>query len=186
MHSLQGRRQADTLNFWALRPEADYPPSVESSDNTTAEGAPSDFYQKQRLRLRSWLTGHSPKLKYAELVLLAPDLLHVLVKLGADRRVPAFQRAKLAATAAYFIAPIGLVPEALVGPIGYVDDVALAAYVLNGMLNSEEAHLVREHWAGDGDILNVVQGVLEVADSAIGSGLWRRLEGLRLPRWPKK
>ncbi len=154
----------------------DIPPSVPDPD----------FYRRQRKRLRSWLTGHSQHLKYAELVLLAPDLLHLLVKLGADRRVSPIQRAKLAATVAYFVAPIGLVPEALVGPIGYVDDVALAAYVLNGMLNSDQAHLVHEHWAGDGDILNIVQGVLEVADSAIGSGLWRRLEGLRLPRWPKK
>jgi uncharacterized membrane protein YkvA (DUF1232 family) len=159
---------------------------VEGSDNTTAKPSNPDFYQKQRGRLRSWLTSQSRHLKYAELVLLAPDLLHVLVKLGADRRVSPMQRAKLAATIAYFVAPIGLVPEALVGPIGYVDDVALAAYVLNGMLNSDQAHLVHEHWAGDGDILNIVQGVLEVADSAIGSGLWRRLDGLRLPRWPRK
>lgn len=159
---------------------------MEGSDDTTPPGLDPDFYRKHRKRLRSWLTGRSQHLKYAELVLLAPDMLHVLIKLGADRRVSPFQRAKLAATVAYFVAPIGLVPEALVGPIGYVDDVALAAYVLNGMLNSDQAHLVHEHWAGDGDILNIVQGVLEVADSAIGSGLWRRLKGHRLPSWPKK
>jgi hypothetical protein len=50
------------------------------------------------------------------------------------------------------------------------------------VLNSAQAHIVREHWAGDEDILAVVQNVLEVADSAIGAGLWQRMKGLRLPR----
>lgn len=141
-----------------------------------------DFYQKLRGRMRSALDKLGPGFKYADLLLVAPDLFHLLCRLAADRRVPPIQKAKLVATIAYFITPIGVVPEALVGPIGYIDDVALAAYVLNGMLNSAEAPLVREHWAGDKDILNVVQGVLEVADSAIGSGLWRRIKGVRLPR----
>jgi uncharacterized membrane protein YkvA (DUF1232 family) len=141
-----------------------------------------DFYQKLRETMRSTLERLGPGFKYADVLLVAPDLFHLLCRLAADRRVRPFQKAKLVATIAYFITPIGIVPEALVGPIGYIDDVALAAYVLNGMLNSDEAPLVREHWAGDKDVLNVVQGVLEVADSAIGSGLWRRIKGVRFPR----
>lgn len=152
------------------------PPGV---DLTAAE---RDFYQKLRQRMRRALEAVGPGFKYADILLVAPDLFHVLLRLVADRRVRPVQKAKLAATIAYFVTPVGIVPEALVGPIGYIDDVALAAYVLNGMLNSDEAHLVREHWAGDKDILGVVQGVLEVADSAIGSGLWRRLKGVRFLR----
>jgi uncharacterized membrane protein YkvA (DUF1232 family) len=140
-----------------------------------------DFYQGIRTKLRSWLTQAGPGLKYADILLVAPDIFHVLCRLVADKRIPPIQKAKVAATLAYFITPIGVVPEALVGPIGYIDDVALAAYVLNGLLNSEQADIVREHWAGDKDILEVVRGVLEVADSAIGSGLWRRLKGVRWP-----
>jgi uncharacterized membrane protein YkvA (DUF1232 family) len=143
----------------------------------------NDFYQKLRERMRLALERFGPGFKYADMLLVAPDLLHVLIRLAADRRVPPLQKAKLAATIAYFVTPVGLVPEALVGPIGYIDDIALAAYVLNGMLNSDEAPLVHEHWAGDKDILSVVQGVLEVADSAIGSGLWRRIKGVRLPHF---
>lgn len=141
----------------------------------------SDFYQGLRKKVRTWLTQAAPGLKYADVLLVAPDVFHVLCKLVADKRIPPIQKAKLAATIAYFITPIGVVPEALVGPIGYVDDVALAAYVLNGLLNSDQAEVVREHWAGDKDILEVVRGVLEVADSAIGSGLWRRIKGVRWP-----
>lgn len=141
-----------------------------------------DIYQGVRKRMRGFLGKLGPGFKYADIVLLAPDMFHVLCRLVADKRIPPLQKAKLAATLAYFATPIGIVPEALVGPIGYIDDVALTAYVLNGVLNSEQAHIVREHWAGDEDILTVVQNVLEVADSAIGAGLWQRIKGAQLLR----
>ena len=155
-----------------------------SGDTAVDEGlTPSqhDFYQGLRKKIRSYLELAGPGLKYADILLVAPDLFHVLCRLVADKRIPPVQKAKIAATLAYFITPIGVVPEALVGPIGYIDDVALSAYVLNGLLNSEQADIVREHWAGNKDVLEVVRGVLEVADSAIGSGLWRRIKGVRWP-----
>jgi uncharacterized membrane protein YkvA (DUF1232 family) len=143
-----------------------------------------DIYQNIRAKMRAWLNQAGPGLRYADVILLAPDLFHVLCRLVVDPRISPLQKAKLGATIAYFVTPVGLVPELLTGPIGYVDDVALAAYVLNGMLNSEDAHIVREHWAGDKDVLNVVQGVLEVFDSAIAHGLWTRIKSVRLPkRW---
>jgi uncharacterized membrane protein YkvA (DUF1232 family) len=38
-----------------------------------------------------------------------------------------------------------LIPEAMLGPAGYVDDVALAAYVLNSIVNTTEASVVTKH-----------------------------------------
>lgn len=154
--------------------------SGEPPSGMTARQA--DFYQKLRVRIRTWLLKVGPGFKYADILMVAPDMFHLLCKLVADKRVPPGQKAKLAATLAYFIIPIGIVPEALVGPIGYVDDVALTAYVLSRMLNSDQADIVREHWAGDGDVLQVVQGILEVAENAIGTGLWKNLKGIRLPK----
>lgn len=140
----------------------------------------ADFYQTLRQRMRRWLENAAPKAKYADMLMLAPDLFHVLCRLVADRRISPQHKAMLAAAIAYFVAPIGLVPEALVGPIGYIDDIALAAFVLNKLLNSSEAEVVREHWAGEQDVLSAVQGVLEVADTAIASGLWRKIQGIHL------
>jgi uncharacterized membrane protein YkvA (DUF1232 family) len=156
-----------------------------SSEESELSGFQLDFYQKLRESIRSWLAKVGPGAKYADILLVAPDLFHVLCRLVTDKRVEPLQKAKLAATIGYFVIPIGVVPEALTGPIGYIDDVALAAYVLNGMLNSKDAHIVREHWAGNKDVLEVIRGVLEVADSAIGSGLWRRVKGVRWPFYPK-
>jgi uncharacterized membrane protein YkvA (DUF1232 family) len=142
------------------------------------EGQKEDFYQDFRRRVREWLESKGQGYKYADLLLVGPDLFHLLCRLVADRRVPVTHKVKLAAAIAYFASPLDLVPEALVGPIGYVDDIALAAYVLNGLLNSAHADVARDHWAGEGDVLAVVQRVLELADAALGTGLWGHLKSI--------
>jgi len=136
-----------------------------------------DFYQNLRNQIREWLkTDEGKSNKWSEYLLLAPDILHLICKLSVDKRVSVKDRAKLAALIAYFIAPIDLIPEAIVGPVGYLDDIALSAYVLNGIINNTDAEVVRKHWAGDGDILEIIQEILKVADEMIGAGLWKRLK----------
>ena len=136
-----------------------------------------DFYQHLRARLAAWMKGRGSRHKYAEYLLVAPDLFHLLCKLAVDKRVPVAEKAKLAAALAYFVSPMDLVPEGLIGPAGYADDVALAAYVLNSIVNTTSPAVVRAHWAGDGDVLDVIRRILEVADDMVGSGLWKSLRG---------
>ena len=64
----------------------------------------------------------------------------------------------------------------MLGPIGYLDDIALASYVLNNYINETDSQIVRELWAGDQDILTSIKNVLAVADKAIGSGLWKKIQ----------
>ena len=139
----------------------------------------SDFYQGLRDKFRKWAESEKGKTnKWTEVLLFAPDLFHLLCKLSIDPAVPVKEKAKLAGAIAYFVSPIDLIPEAIVGPVGYVDDIALAAYVLNSIVNKTSPDVVRKHWAGDGDILEVIKHILEVADEMVGSGLWRKLKNL--------
>ena len=101
--------------------------------------------------------------------------MHLLCKLALDPDVSAKSKVKLAGAIAYFISPLDLLPEALLGPVGYVDDVALAAYVLNEIVNESGDELVRRHWAGHGDVLALTKQILEVADEMVGGGLWEKL-----------
>jgi uncharacterized membrane protein YkvA (DUF1232 family) len=135
-----------------------------------------DFYQDLRARISEWLASKGSGFKYAELLLLAPDLFHLLTRLLLDRRIPAGEKAALGGAIAYFISPIDLLPEALLGPAGYVDDVALAAYVLSRLINAGHGAVAKELWAGDRDLLEAIQRILEVADEMVGSGLWERLK----------
>jgi len=138
----------------------------------------SDFYQDLRQRIRRWLDREGGANKWSEYVLLAPDLFHLLCKLSMDPEVPVKHKAKLAAAIAYFVSPIDLMPEAIMGPTGYVDDIALSAYVLNSIINSTDAEIVTKHWAGESDLLGVIQQILKIADEMVGSGLWKKLKRL--------
>lgn len=137
---------------------------------------PSDVYQAMRRRIRTWLEKRGKAYKYADVLLLGPDLLHLLSKLALDGRAPLEDKAKIAAAIAYFASPIDLVPEALSGPAGYIDDIALAAYVLKSFVGSEHGDIAKEHWAGDQDLLTVITRVLAVADTALGSAVFARLK----------
>jgi uncharacterized membrane protein YkvA (DUF1232 family) len=135
------------------------------------------FYEKLRNSIKSWVKSKTGKeSKWVEYLLVAPDLFHLMCKLIADKNVPIKEKAKLALAIAYFVSPIDLIPEALVGPAGYVDDIALSAFVLNSIINNTSSEIVLKHWAGNNDVLHVIKDILKVADEMVGSGLWRKLK----------
>ena len=140
-----------------------------------------DFYQRLRTGIRTrpkrqnGLSG-----KGTEYFLFAPDLFHLLCKLSIDPEVPAKIKLKLAGAIAYFATPFDLMPEAFMGFAGFADDIALAAYVLNSMLNTCSPNIVKRHWAGDHDILKLIQGIMKWIDSKgrsgiLGKGVWTKV-----------
>ncbi len=136
----------------------------------------SDFYKKIRKDVKHWLNDNLDKEnKWVDYILAAPDLFHLLCKLTADSEIPSNKKLKLVAGIAYFISPIDLFPEALFGPIGYLDDISVAAYVLNDIVNEIDPQIVRKHWAGEQDILDLVKSILANADKMIGGKLWKKI-----------
>jgi len=132
-----------------------------------------DFYFKLRAKIETYLQKHDSP--YADYLLLAPDLFHLLVKLSIDKRVPRDKKVKFLAVIAYFISPLDFLPEMLLGPLGYFDDIALTAYVINQYINETDSAVVRELWAGDQDILTLIKNIVAMADKFIGSGLWNKI-----------
>ena len=138
----------------------------------------NDFYQRLRERITNWASREGKESSVFKYILIAPDFFHLLCKLMFDPRVPGREKKKVGAAIAYFISPVDLIPEGLVGPAGYIDDVALAAYVLNSVLNSVGPEVLEEHWAGDSDLLKNIQEVINMADRLVGSGMWKKIKGL--------
>lgn len=94
-----------------------------------------------------------------------------------DPRVDAGAKVKLAAALAYFIAPIDLIPEAFLGPLGFSDDVAVACLALDAVLNSPHHQAVaREHWQGDQELLGVIQRVIGSASNMLGKRVWAQVQ----------
>jgi uncharacterized membrane protein YkvA (DUF1232 family) len=135
-----------------------------------------DFYQKLRKDVKHWVSKNVDKdNKWSEYILIAPDIFHLLCKLSVERNVPGSKKIKLVGAIAYFISPIDLMPEGLIGPIGYLDDIALAAYVLNDLINEIDPQIIRKHWAGEKDILDLIKTILANADKMIGGKLWQKI-----------
>ena len=136
-----------------------------------------DFYQKLRADIKKWLDEKKTNdNRWAEYILLAPDLFHLLTKLTLDPDVPASKKVKLAGIIAYFISPLDFLPEILLGPIGYLDDIALTAYVLNDILNEVDPKIIQRNWAGDRDILPLIKTIIANANNMVGSGIWKKIK----------
>jgi uncharacterized membrane protein YkvA (DUF1232 family) len=134
------------------------------------------FYRRIRETVKIWAGGEkSSSNQFTDLILAGPDLFMLLVRLSRDDRVDQVSKTKLAGAAAYFISPLDLIPELILGPPGLVDDVALSAFVLNDVLESTDPTIIREHWEGDSDVLELIRQILAVADTMVGGPIWRRL-----------
>lgn len=135
------------------------------------------FYDRIRNTIRSYIDRKGRVLgKTAEFLLLVPDVFILLWRLTTDPRVNGKDKVLLGSAVAYYVMPFDLIPEAIVGPIGYLDDLVFGVYVLNKVLGSVEASIVREHWSGSDDVLDTIQRVLNAAESLVGKDLVGRIK----------
>ncbi len=147
--------------------------------NKEASSRETEFYHRLRKTLRIWSGGPRGRATpYVDLILAGPDLFMLLVRLSHDERVGRADRTRIARAVTYFISPLDLVPEAILGPPGLVDDIALTALVLHDVLERTDPSIVRQHWEGDVDLLDLVRSILAVADSMLGGPMWRRLRAV--------
>ena len=141
-----------------------------------------DYYLQLRDKVSDWFGKNADKKsEYANYILLVPDFFYLLVRLTLDDRIPAIDKAKFAGVIAYFFSPIDFLPEALLGPVGYLDDLVLACYVLNLYINKQDEAgkaVVKELWPGDQDVLDTIQSVMQKADEWIGSGLLKKIKNV--------
>ena len=93
-----------------------------------------------------------------ELLLALPRLGRMLISLAGDRDVPRAAKLVLAALAVYLVSPIDLVPD-FIPFLGYLDDLLLAAVVVDGVLNFVDRPLVLRYWPGSADSLERVAAV---------------------------
>ena len=135
------------------------------------------FYDRVRTRIEHYLDDKGAMVeKTAQYLLLVPDMFILLWRLANDARVSGKNKVLLGSGLAYFIFPFDFLPEAFIGPLGYLDDLVFAVYVLNKMLTDTDAEILREHWSGKEDVLEAVRRVLGMADQLVGSKVVARIK----------
>jgi uncharacterized membrane protein YkvA (DUF1232 family) len=109
-----------------------------------------------------------------------PQLARLIARLVSDPVLPRSAKIALAAAALYLASPFDLVPD-FIPLIGYLDDVLVAAIVVDGILNYVDRGLVLRYWPGTADSLE------KVARAARLLAVWvpRRLKArIFAPRGP--
>lgn len=138
-----------------------------------------DFYQRVRDKIVRWAETRGAGREITNYVLLIPDLMALFVRLMADPRISAALKTQIAAASAYVIVPIDLLPEALMGPAGLIDDAIIAVIALNRvvkMMGQVGEEVIRQYWDGDDDILDVIEDLLSKADRFVSGTVW---EGIK-------
>ena len=137
------------------------------------------FYDRLRHRIHDYLEAKGRiATKSGEFLLMAPDFFILLWRLANDSRVNGKNKVLLGSGLAYYFFPLDIVPELILGPVGFLDDVVFGVYMLNRMLSDTSPEILREHWSGDEDVLQAIQRVLNSADNLVEGDLLGKLKKL--------
>ncbi len=89
------------------------------------------------------------------LLLFIPNLVLLCARLLADKRVPKTEKALVAGAIIYALIPLDLIPD-MIPFVGQIDDAYLIALSLLRLAERTNPEIVREHWSGGGDVVELI------------------------------
>jgi len=113
-----------------------------------------------------------PRMK--NLLLFIPNLVFLCARLMVDPRVPTKERVLVAGAIVYALMPFDLIPDMLPF-IGQVDDAYLIALSLLRLTTVTDPNVVREHWRGGGDVVELLGATAMIASKLLPKRIRRVL-----------
>lgn len=108
------------------------------------------------------------------LLLFVPNLLLLSGRLMVDPRVPAKERLLVGGAIIYAFVPLDFIPDMLPF-VGQIDDAYLIALTLLRLMTVTEPIVIREHWRGGGDLVELVGSTAQIAGKFLPKRLRRVL-----------
>lgn len=108
------------------------------------------------------------------LLLFIPNMVALCLRLLTDKRVPVAERALVAGAIVYAIIPLDLIPDMLPF-VGQVDDAYLIALTLLRLMERTDPRIVREHWKGGGDVVELIGAAAMLAAKFLPKAIRRVL-----------
>src|SRR3989442_15573039 len=102
------------------------------------------------------------KSRMKNLLMFLPNMVILCARLMVDKRVPRTERALLAAAVIYAIIPFDFIPD-MIPFVGQIDDVFLISLTLLRLIDRTDDVIVREHWRGAGDIVQLAESAATIA-----------------------
>src|SRR5215831_11934556 len=102
------------------------------------------------------------KSRMKNLLMFLPNMVILCAKLMVDKRVPRTERALFAAAVVYAIIPFDFIPD-MIPFVGQIDDLFLISLTLLRLIDRTDDSVVREHWRGGGDVVQLAESVVTIA-----------------------
>ena len=102
------------------------------------------------------------KSRMKNLLMFLPNMVILCARLMVDKRVPRTERALLAAAVIYAIIPFDFIPD-MIPFVGQIDDLFLISLTLLRLIDRTDDVIVREHWRGGGDIVQLAESAATIA-----------------------
>ena len=160
-------------------PEVEPAPVMPKKVNEFSALQAEDFYKRIRSKVVNWAEGAGAGKAITKYVLLVPDIMALFVRLMGDPAVATHLKAEIAAASAYIIIPVDLMPEAVMGPAGLIDDAIVGAVALNRVIKvmgGAGADKLRDYWDGEDDVLQVIEELLGKADQFVTGTVWNGIK----------
>lgn len=106
--------------------------------------------------------------KVVEYALMVPDIISLMYRLFKDKRVKLDVKIKVAGILAYLASPIDIMPD-FIPMVGKVDDVAIAFFGLNSIINEIPEEIILQNWQGKENIIVTVREAVNYISVAVGS-----------------
>lgn len=148
----------------------------ESMDTQLTHPRAERFYDRIRHAIENAVSREGKFDKVKDFLLFAPDVFILLWRLANDNRVAGKDKVLLGSGLAYYIFPLDVVPELLVGPVGFLDDLVFGVYILNRLVADTDEAVLREHWSGSEDLLHMMKRVLDAADNLVTTDFVKQIK----------
>jgi len=112
--------------------------------------------------------------RMSNLLLVIPNLLLLCARLMVDPRVPAKERLLVAGAMVYAFLPLDFIPD-MIPFVGQVDDLYLIGLTLLRLMSVTDPRVVREHWRGGGDVVELIGSATLVAGKLLPKKIRRVL-----------
>lgn len=104
---------------------------------------------------------------YASFIDYGPNLFRLLCDLFEEDVIDEESRLRLSAAISYYIIPMDIIPEAVHGPYGYIDDIFITVYVLRTIADKHGYDFLQKIYKGHENIEDVMDECFDHAFEAL-------------------
>ncbi|MDT4954449.1 MAG: hypothetical protein QOJ02_2587 [Acidobacteriota bacterium] len=114
------------------------------------------------------------KRRMKNLLMFLPNMVSLCGRLMMDARVPFTEKALFAGAIVYAVMPLDFIPD-FIPFVGQIDDAYLIALTLLRLIGKTNDRVVREHWKGGGDVVQLTEAIAGLAPKLLPAGIRRVL-----------